>query len=767
MTRRGKGGSCRAESGARSPSAITNHGLDFVAHSSPPQSRSGASRALECSLGRLLASPPAPPWFILPPPVPPSRLAPLSVLPILLAASATLWLSACASVPPGRLVVDSVRVRGQGGVSEGDVEEKLATARSPKFLGLFSGVAFDYELFDPHVLERDLARVERFYQARGYYEAKARAGRVEQRGDGVSITILVDEGPLVRLGHITPRGLDELPIRDTAAVLSRLHELLPEGDAFDEDDFTAAEVAIRRTLTERGYAYATVQGEAEVDLVRQIADISFDIRPGKRARFGPITIEGLGDLPEEPVRRALALREGARYSSAQLDSAQRAALDLGVFSAVEAQPDLSQPGAEIVPVKVSVVPTKLRTLRLGGGTELDVIRTDVHLNLGWEHRNFLGGMRRFSVDLKPGIVFYPTKLPDLALPTRYLPESKARIELRQPGFLEPRTAGVLRGEANIYPVLLSPQYDEDAPILGYRELKGALGVDRMFARGKVYASLFYNLQTSYPFTYRGVLDSSLSSVVISYLDLRTHLDLRDNAIHPHEGIFLGNDLQVAGGFLGGDTRDIRIQPEARAYVPISRDVTFAVRGTTGLLFPSSYGGSLGDTVPDPRDAQLVYFRAFFSGGPSSNRGYPFRGIGPHGIVPFFHPGIALHQLATQCSDRSLPNYDVVCAQPLGGMTLWEASAEVRYDVGRALSVVTFCDASDVSTGRATFRFDRPHLSCGLGFRYDTPVGPLRFDMGYRIPGMQVLDGGKGRTEGSPPSLFGLPMAISIGIGEAF
>src|SRR5690606_15676700 len=194
-----------------------------------------------------------------------------------------------------------------------------------------------------------------------------------------------------------------------------------------------------------------------------------------------------------------------------------------------------------------------------------------------------------------------------------------------------------------------------------------------------YASLFYNIQTSFPFTYAGMLDDSLESVVISYLDLRTHLDLRDNPIHPHEGIFLGNDLQLAGGPLGGDTREVRIQPEARAYVPISRDVTFAVRGSTGFLFPANYGDSLESALPDPRDAQLVYFRAFFSGGPSSNRGYPFRGVGPHGLVPFFHPGIALQQLATQCSDRSIPNYDLVCAQPLGGLTLWEASAEVRFD----------------------------------------------------------------------------------------
>ena len=692
------------------------------------------------------------------------RPAPLlSVLAI--AASASL--SACATAPAGRLIVESVDVESQGQVPEDDVKERLATAASPKFLGLFSGVVFDYELFDPHVLERDLARVERFYRARGFYEARARAGRVVRDGDKVRVTIVVDEGPRVTIGHISPKGLEAIPIRDAAAVVKVIHELLPEHSPFDEDDFEAAEATIRRALTDRGYAYARVRGEAQVDLRSHRADVTFHITPGRKAKIGPVTIQGLGDLPEEPVRRALDLREGDDYSTATLESAQRAAVELGVFSAVDVEPDLSNENADVVPVTVRVVPTKLRTVRVGGGTELDVIRTDVHLTLGWEHRNFLGGLRRFSVHLKPGLVLYPTKLPDLDVPNRFLPESKARIELRQPGFLEPRTGGVLRTELNIYPVLLSPQYDPDAPILGYREIIGAAGVDRTFGK-HVYASLFYNIQTSYPFSYKGVLDDDLASVIISYVDLRTHLDFRDSAIHPHEGIFIGNDLQFAGGPLGGHTRDVRIQPELRAYVPISRDVTFAVRGTLGFLFPFDYGDSLESALPDPRDAQLVYFRAFFSGGPSSNRGYPFRGVGPHGIVPFFHPGIAVQQLARQCSDRTIPNYDVVCAQPLGGLTLWETSAEVRFDVGKDVSLVTFCDASDVSIGRASFRMDRPHLSCGLGFRYDTPVGPIRLDVGYRIPGMQVLESAEGtRNEGAPPSLFGLPAAISIGIGEAF
>jgi outer membrane protein insertion porin family/translocation and assembly module TamA len=135
------------------------------------------------------------------------------------------------------------------------------------------------------------------------------------------------------------------------------------------------------------------------------------------------------------------------------------------------------------------------------------------------------------------------------------------------------------------------------------------------------------------------------------------------------------------------------------------------------------------------------------------------------VIPFFEPTLAAQQLADEC-DATSPDFDeATCELPLGGLTLWEASLELRYPIMGPLSGATFCDSSDVAPDQLSFRFDRPHLSCGLGGRYETPIGPLRLDAGYRIPGMQTLGSDEG--EGDPPTLFGVPMTIHIGIGEAF
>jgi outer membrane protein insertion porin family/translocation and assembly module TamA len=267
----------------------------------------------------------------------------------------------------------------------------------------------------------------------------------------------------------------------------------------------------------------------------------------------------------------------------------------------------------------------------------------------------------------------------------------------------------------------------------------------------------------------------LQGITLSYAAALAQIDLRDDAIRPHQGVFVQADVQLAG--LGGDARDLRIRPEVRGYVPLGTRVTLAGRAAVGLLFPFDYGdvaqaaGERGPAAVDRpawvRDIELIYLRGFFSGGPSSNRGYPIGGVGPHGAVPFFDPGLAARALARSCVAGSVEYDPVRCAVPLGGLTLWEASLELRFPLLGPLHGAAFCDASDVSPDRADVRLDHPHLSCGLGLRYDTPVGPVRVDVGYRIPGAQVPGGSDPRLEGDPGSIFGAPVAVAFGIGEAF
>jgi len=661
-----------------------------------------------------------------------------------------------------------VRFENNDHVDDDLIEEKIATRASSKFLGIFRGVVFDYSLFDYGTLQADLERIERLYRAQGYYQARVRASHVQYIDrKHVEVTIIVEEGPPIRVRHVRIAGSGSLETETRDAMIKAADQHLSAGDRFEEGEFESASNAVLLAMTDRGYAYAKIKKKAQVDLVHRTVDVRFDVEPDVHATWGKTTIEGLGDLPEGPVRRALDIKPGAEYSTAEMREAQQAVLNLGVFSSVEIEPDLvdPRPSPRVIPVKVKVTPTKLRTLRLGGGLELDVIRTDVHLMAGWQDRNFLGGMREFDIEFRPGVVLYPTRIQQWEMPTDFLLEEKLRTRFRQPGFIEARTNGLIRGQFDTYPVLLSNRANSTGTVLGYHELRGATGVERNF--GPFYVMPMYNLQANFPFAYIG--DSRVPTALVSYVSLLTIWDERDSKIHPHEGFYISHELQTAGGILFGDARDIRTQPEVRFYIPLYRKWTIALRGMVGFLFPSNYGASRDeesttDEALQNRDTQLVFFRGFFSGGPSSNRGYPLRGVGPHGTIPFLLAPSSVTQSA-QCDQNST---DPVCSLPLGGFSIWEASAELRFPIYGPLSGAAFCDTSDVSLRRLDIRLNRPHLSCGAGLRYDTPVGPIRLDIGCRIPKMQRLTSSSSpREDGDPGNIFGAPIAIAFGIGQAF
>jgi hypothetical protein len=675
-------------------------------------------------------------------------------------------------------------------VSDDDVEGAIATVESSFFvtkttvalLGQKGEIFLRYEHFDRLVLERDLDRIERHYQARGFHSARVRAARVLRTSDStVKVLIEVHEGPPTILTRVEQRPGDPakpLP-PDLALALIQARGKLARGARFEEEPYDAAKRRMVRALTDRGYAYAAVAGSVQVDRASHTAEVAFTVDTGPECTFGPISIEGHGDLPEEKLRAVLDIEPGERFSTDALERAQTALGDTGVLGAVTVEVVRSPQGTpprDVVPIRFLVQKASLRAIVVGGGAELGS-RVRAHVVSSWEHKNFFGGLRRLFIDAKAGVLLHPLQLVNWEPPSpgvRPLPEVRTTAELRQPGFLEERTTGSGRFQLKFFrPDTADATVVPNMLLYENLELHGTVALERPFWKSRVRLGASLNGQMVAPVPMYATpgspaLPAGFDFIYLPYLEATAALDLRrgksgrPDPNNPHSGFYLAAAAQVAWVFPEAGW-DVRIRPELRGYVPLGRDVTLALRAAGGFLFPSGYGQRLFD-APDAspcaaddaacnaersRSLQIVQLRGLYSGGPDTNRGYARNGVNPQEEV------LALFQSGTEAQLTAI-----------GGRWLWEAQLELRFPIWGDFGGSVFVDSGDAWYGSFAFR---PHLSAGIGLRYVTPIGPLRADAGVRIPCAQAIGTCEERDplEGGPPRLAGLPINVSIALGNPF
>ena len=194
--------------------------------------------------------------------------------------------------------------------------------------------------------------------------------------------------------------------------------------------------------------------------------------------------------------------------------------------------------------------------------------------------------------------------------------------------------------------------------------------------------------------------------------LEATYDRRDDLLNPRGGYyveagarpFLGFDTAGTGAALDADLRGYRGFGAERGTVLAAR-----------LQLGSVIGPDI-DAVPAER--------LYFSGGGGTVRGQEFQSLGV-----------------------TLPN-----GRTVGGKSFLGLSAEVRQDVTEAIGIVGFVDFGLVSP-EAGFSNGESHAGAGLGLRYDTGIGPIRFDVALPVAG----------PDSDSDSAFG----IYIGIGQAF
>jgi outer membrane protein insertion porin family len=206
-------------------------------------------------------------------------------------------------------------------------------------------------------------------------------------------------------------------------------------------------------------------------------------------------------------------------------------------------------------------------------------------------------------------------------------------------------------------------------------------------------------------------------VRLSTFDVEYVRDTRDKPLDAHHGVYQTFDFGVSPTALGSSADFVRFFSQTSFYRPLKPWLTWANNFRLGLAIP--FAGSI---VP--------LSERFFSGGADSLRGFPINGAGPQRPV-------------TVCSNPNDPSTCTLISVPVGGDMLAIFNSELRFPIPlkKDLGGVLFYDGGNVykNINLRQFGDDYTH-TIGFGFRYKTPVGPIRFDVGRRltsVPGVNA------------------------------
>ena len=498
----------------------------------------------------------------------------------------------------------------------------------------------------------DITRLDAAARAAGYYDAKL-TYEIDKRREPWRVTVKVALGVPYRLREVKVilpgGGVPPLAERFDSAELG-----LELGMRAQSAAILAAEDKLLRYYTTRGYPLAKVTGhQAIIDRADRSMHVTFTLVPGPAASFGKTEISGLTSLNRDFIEKRLAWKEGERYDSRKVDTAQQTLIGSNLFATVRIAPaDKVSPDGRI-PMRITG--TERRPRSIGGG-----IYYDSSLGFGgkafWEHRNLFGEGELLHIEGTAGQSDYGLL-----------------AQFKRPAFL---MLGLdLRSEASIGRLMTDAYNTRQAKFftgLDYQiDSQITTGVGAEVLNGRVDD------------------DTGTQNYTLAGLPAYIRRDDTDDLLNPTRGTRLGFTATPFFALDGNSPDFFQAKLSASGYQSLDSGNRFILAGFTNI-------GSITGTSLDslPRDLRL------YEGGGGSVRGYGFQRAGPLDVF----------------------------GNPIGGISSLDLGVELRTRINDTFGLVTFFEGGSVYDTTLPDLSQRLYWGTGVGLRYFSPIGPLRFDI---------------------------------------
>ncbi len=572
-----------------------------------------------------------------------------------------------------RTALEHVYLKGNKAVKAGRIRKVMALQGS--------GLIIKERVTDEAV-RQDAQRIKNLYESKGFLKAliKPEPIRFYDRDKKADVTFDIIEGPMTYVlsrnivdGEGVPREKIE------AAIKQKL------GEPFDPQLIKDDESSVISLFSKAGYIRATIDTKREfIDGGRGV-NLFYVISQGSPVKIGRIILRGNVATRDRTILREMLVKTGEPFDYEKILMSQQRLYSLGFFSQVRIKPLAPEEAGVSKDLLVSVRERDAGRVEFGAGYgDWDRIRG--FAQVGYINLFGLG----HSISLRGDASFK---------------ETKAIATYNWPWFmglnLKYRTSLVY--------------LDADKPNYHIRDLIGITGFDKTFGK-HVTTSLNYqyekikfgDIKAGAALAPEDKNKSNLASITPSVI-----FDFRDNPFNPTKGSVHALILKYASTFFGSTVDMFKATAQTSWYYPLYKGIIGAFSARGGI--ESSFGGKFNIPISE----------RFFLGGASSLRGYSYESVAP------------------------LDSF----GNPVGGDSMAIFNAEIRFPLPYNFGLVTFLDAGNAwllnknvsaaalangspitesgsgftNTGANGLRY-----GAGLGLRYETPVGPLRLDYGFKL-----------------------------------